>query len=1003
MADSQTPSDGGMILKGILESESGPMSPVPTTSTQSPASPSGGPSDQNHQFGTLESIDQQPVAQSAPEPTPNKLSETDATGQRYSGRIDGAQSGRLGVDHNRDTRMNSEVPLIGDHEVEITNGAVDVDRAISDRNTTTFNRQTTTGNLASIIPMNDLLPERSGLSKIISERQPNLRDASKHQKFNYHSDHHIGMAQEASTNTLHGPMKNHNDKKTKMFQPDDDYENPENKAPQWALMLTLLLIGTTAGVVNALTVLFQAYLQKLRKYLIKDYYEGGDWLGPGAIKAGYSAGLCIVACALVLFIAPKAAGSGVPEVKGYLNGCKIKDLFGKFGWVRAVAVIFSVTSGLPLGREGPMVGTGCQIGLYWVDVILKHYYQEEFTLKDADGNTVDVKNILDVAKFHYVRRRCAMLGSVAGIAAAFNAPIGACLYIYEEVSGVMKWNSWVTVLAMISATTATYCSLSLLAAIEETRSHLGALVLTGPGNNAMSVKVGELRYKFADIMIAALIGILCGLFSRIYAKSLLQMARFRRRRSEWHISLRLLEALVVTFCVGLALFYFPAIFGPTCEQVPKLDFDSPKKGRILASGEAGGLHFDHWTCGKDDHNFINTLLSGLEPGIQVLLEQYGNDFSIWKMALVFLLQFCGSLLIFGLPMPMGLFIPNLYFGALIGRMVGQAFFLLKPDDVASPDFYLANPGVFAFCGMGAAISGFSHMTISIAALIMEATHNIVDVVPLLTAIMAARMVAGFINHEGFDEEMLIFKNVPFLHTEMPPYLSSEFAADLMVDLSPESFLPVNCELAVIGRVLSLFPNLPYFPIVSDNRNKIIGLVPRKRIAKIFQNMCTVTLKDVEQMDPNFKAVPTVPLYKALTKKPSNRMTLGEFFEAQQAEAEGGDLRKLDTADNNKTVVIPEVLFPLREVMYPTRFLVSPTMPAARFYNMFVSMELQVVCVVDSNGLPVGIIPRENLIEFNPLTEPRDRPTRKTNAIEGSPRSTQRRQVSLENRPSGAVV
>jgi hypothetical protein len=60
-----------------------------------------------------------------------------------------------------------------------------------------------------------------------------------------------------------------------------------------------------------------------------------------------------------VYLEPVAAGSGIPEIKCFLNGIdlprvvRIKTLFCK-----VVGVTFSVAAGLPVGKEGPMVHSG---------------------------------------------------------------------------------------------------------------------------------------------------------------------------------------------------------------------------------------------------------------------------------------------------------------------------------------------------------------------------------------------------------------------------------------------------------------------------------------------------------------------------------------------------------------------------------------------------------------------------------------------------------------------
>ena len=56
---------------------------------------------------------------------------------------------------------------------------------------------------------------------------------------------------------------------------------------------------------------------------------------------------------------PSAAGSGLPELIGFLNGTLVRHIFN----VKTLAVKFAscmcaVASGLPVGPEGPMIHMG---------------------------------------------------------------------------------------------------------------------------------------------------------------------------------------------------------------------------------------------------------------------------------------------------------------------------------------------------------------------------------------------------------------------------------------------------------------------------------------------------------------------------------------------------------------------------------------------------------------------------------------------------------------------
>ncbi|KNC73221.1 hypothetical protein SARC_14219, partial [Sphaeroforma arctica JP610] len=60
---------------------------------------------------------------------------------------------------------------------------------------------------------------------------------------------------------------------------------------------------------------------------------------------------------------PVAAGSGIPEVKCYLNGIKIAHVVRlKTLACKVFGVLFSTSGGLMVGKEGPMIHSGAVLG-----------------------------------------------------------------------------------------------------------------------------------------------------------------------------------------------------------------------------------------------------------------------------------------------------------------------------------------------------------------------------------------------------------------------------------------------------------------------------------------------------------------------------------------------------------------------------------------------------------------------------------------------------------------
>lgn len=70
-----------------------------------------------------------------------------------------------------------------------------------------------------------------------------------------------------------------------------------------------------------------------------------------------------LSASLVRMFAPYACGSGIPEIKTILSGFIIRGYLGKWTLIiKSVGLILSVSSGLSLGKEGPMVHIASCLG-----------------------------------------------------------------------------------------------------------------------------------------------------------------------------------------------------------------------------------------------------------------------------------------------------------------------------------------------------------------------------------------------------------------------------------------------------------------------------------------------------------------------------------------------------------------------------------------------------------------------------------------------------------------
>uniref|UniRef100_A0A668AG38 Chloride channel protein n=1 Tax=Myripristis murdjan TaxID=586833 RepID=A0A668AG38_9TELE len=100
-----------------------------------------------------------------------------------------------------------------------------------------------------------------------------------------------------------------------------------------------------------------------------------------------------LAVSLVRVFAPYACGSGIPEIKTILSGFIIRGYLGKWTLlIKTVTLVLAVSSGLSLGKEGPLVHVACCCGNLFCSLFSKYSKNE--------GKRREVRLVLFYVEYH---------------------------------------------------------------------------------------------------------------------------------------------------------------------------------------------------------------------------------------------------------------------------------------------------------------------------------------------------------------------------------------------------------------------------------------------------------------------------------------------------------------------------------------------------------------------------------------------------------------------------
>ncbi|KAH3667163.1 hypothetical protein OGAPHI_002812 [Ogataea philodendri] len=365
-------------------------------------------------------------------------------------------------------------------------------------------------------------------------------------------------------------------------------------------------------------------------------------------------------------------------------------------------------------------------------------------------------------------------GSAAGVAVAFASPIGGVLFSIEEITSNFKlstlWKSY-------------YCALvatGTLSAMNPFRT--GQIVM-------FEVKY-ESSWKYFEIPFFMILGVFGGVYGIVVAKLNIKVVAFRQKYLSNHAIREVVLLCLFTSAIG----YF--------NEFSRLEMS---EGMQILFHECGG-EFDHSLC-KIEKNV------GLRFKFFVSL--------IYATLLrVFLV-----VISYGCKVPCGIFVPSMAAGATFGRAVGLLVETLNPCTGANEGTCTIS-GTYAFLGAAAALSGITHLTLTVVVIMFELTGANRYIIPTMIVVGVTKIINDKwgIGFGGIADQMIKFNGIPFLD----PKEEHDFEDHKITDCMADQVVTLPATGATYKDLEQVLAETPFqtYPIVAEDGTTVLGLVKR---------------------------------------------------------------------------------------------------------------------------------------------------------------------------------
>mmetsp|Transcript_16546 Transcript_16546/g.26249 ORF Transcript_16546/g.26249 Transcript_16546/m.26249 type:complete len:792 (-) Transcript_16546:83-2458(-) len=384
------------------------------------------------------------------------------------------------------------------------------------------------------------------------------------------------------------------------------------------------------------------------------------------------------------------------------------------------------------------------------------------------------------------QRELISTAAAAGVSVAFGAPLGGVLFSFEEVSTMFPSKT------MIRAFFA-----AVVAALS-----LDVMNPTGSGKLTLFQTSYDEPPAMLEYAWFLLLGVLGGCIGSVFVHFNIKVSAGRADGSRWRNKVPIvLEVFLIALCTALSS--YPLSFT-----------------RVLSSETIRSL-FHRCDSTQSSMPDMMGLCDGSKPMVGWNLAQ--------ALLLSALIRFTQMIFTFGTGVPCGLFVPSLYTGACLGRVVGMVSHFVSEYFGLGIVVY---PGIYAMIGAASVLGGVCRVTISLVVIMFELTGGLQLIMPFMLAVLVSKWVGDCFTG-GIYDCCIVLRGYPFLH-EPEDVTFTKRVCDIMdTDL--------ECLFAQPTPVCDLIKTLKSsqyhgFPLLSSTDDRtLLGYIHTAKLLQHLQN------------------------------------------------------------------------------------------------------------------------------------------------------------------------